>query len=104
VAAPEASLTRSAGCPMIWRRGNGSRGGARVFGLFGSVPSVRVFRCGQCRWLQSSLRVAPAVTGGHGAGPRQVGAVRRGQSRRRPRCRGGGADKSATSRLTAGQG
>jgi len=35
----------------------------------------RVIRCGQCRWLRSSLRVSPAVAGGHGAGPRQAGQV-----------------------------
>jgi hypothetical protein len=57
--------------------------GGAGFRLFGSVPISGVIRCGQCRWLQSSLRVAPAVAGGHGAvrvrggglgGVNQVGA------------------------------
>ena len=53
--------------------GNGSRGSLLVFGCVGSshVPGHPV--AGQCRWLHSSLRVSPAVAGGHGAGPRQRG-------------------------------
>ena len=47
-------------------------------------PMSGVFRCGQCRWLQSSLRVSPAGAGAHGA-VRVREAVRRGQSRGRPR-------------------
>jgi hypothetical protein len=50
-------------------------------------------------------RVPGRGPGGMGRSASEV-AVRRGQSRRRPRCRmtGGGADNSAASRLAAGQG
>ncbi len=76
--------------PDNWAAGNGSRGGrARVFNCFQVVPCSGFIRCGQCRWLHSSLRVSPAVAGGHGAGPRQR-AVRRGQSDGRPAAWGGG--------------
>ncbi len=51
--------------------GNGSRGAVLGSVVFSSVPMSGVIRCGQCRWLHSSLRVTPAVAGGHGAGPRQ---------------------------------
>ena len=75
-----------------------------------SVVQVRphgwVPRCGQCRWLQSSLRVPPARgPGPHGAGPRQKrrsGGVNQGG---RPRCRvrAAGQTQDAASRLAAGQ-
>jgi hypothetical protein len=102
-AAPEASLRRPAGSPMMGRRETGAGGLAGVFGCaFRSVPwSVSGGR--QCRWLHSSLRVSPARAGNAWGGPRQ-GAVRRGQSRRRPRRHErGGAENRATSRLAAGQ-
>jgi hypothetical protein len=67
VAAPEASLRRPAGSPMIGRRGTGAGSRAEGFRLFGSVPMSGVIPVRQCRWLQSSLRVSPAVAGGHGA-------------------------------------
>jgi hypothetical protein len=79
--------------PMIWLRETGAGGlcwGGSV--VFRSVPGPEVLRCGQCRWLHSSLRVSPAAAGGHGAGPRQKRRVRRGQSEERPRRRGGGAE------------
>ena len=38
---------------------NGSRGRAGVFGCSGASADISVLsRCGQCRWLQSSLRVS----------------------------------------------
>ena len=103
VAAPEASLRRLAGSPMIGRRETGAGGRAAVFAYSG--PShVRVIGCGQCRWLQSSLRVSPAVAGGHGAGPRQdrrsCGATKCAPAPRG----GGGADNSAAALLASGQG
>jgi len=69
VAAPQASLRRPAGSPMMWRRGTGAGvcGGMRLFRF---VPCP-VFRCGQCRWLQSSLRVSPAGGPGAWGGRRQ---------------------------------
>ena len=51
------------------KREPGSRGGG--YSLVQVRPMSGVFRCGQCRWLQSSLRVSPAGAGAHGAGPRQ---------------------------------
>ena len=84
-AAPQASLRRSAGSPIIGRWGNGSRGRARVSGCR-VRPMSGVIRCGQCRWLQSSLRVSrpwPGAWGGSASGR----AARRGQSSWRPRCR-----------------
>jgi hypothetical protein len=36
--------------------GNGSRGAVRGMRLFSGPSHVRCYRCGQCRWLQSSLR------------------------------------------------
>jgi len=60
--------------------------------------------CGQCRWLQSSLRVSPEGPGPHGAGPRQKrrsGGINQGHARAAGR--GGGADTEAISRLAAGQ-
>ena len=82
LAAPEASLRRSPGSPMIWPRGNGS-GDGMLSGCSG--PShCRGFRCGQCRWLRSSLRLARAEPGAWG-GSASGKAVRRGQSRGRAR-------------------
>jgi hypothetical protein len=65
--------------------GAGGRAGYAV--AFRSVPMYRVIRCGQCRWLQSPLRVSPAGAGGAWGGSASEEAVRRGQSRRRPRRR-----------------
>jgi len=60
-------------------------GGLRVVRLcVRSVPWSGVYRCGQCRWLQSSLRMSrpwPGCMGRSASGE----AVRRGQSRGRPR-------------------
>jgi hypothetical protein len=99
-----AGVLEAAACePDDGAAGNGSRGWCGVFGCaFRSVPwSVSGGR--QCRWLHSSLRVSPAGAGDAWGGPRQ-GAVRRGQSRRRPRRHeGGGAENRAASRLAAGQ-
>ena len=61
--------------------GNGSRGHAGCSVVSGR-PMFRVIRCGQCRWLHSSLRVAPARAGEHGAGSRQGGQA--GSSRLAP--------------------
>ena len=88
--------------------GNGSpEGRAGVFGCCQVRPMFRVSRCGQCRWLQSSLRVSPAgardrmgrvrVRQGRG----QAGSIKRAPA---PPGDGGGADTEATSRLAAGQG
>jgi len=64
----------------------GKREPGVVLGLvvLGSVPFSGSTRRGQCRWLRSSLRVTPAVAGGHGAGPRQgkrSGGVNHGDAR-----------------------
>ena len=48
----------------------GAGGVVRVIRLFGSVPWSGGIRCGQCRWLQSSLRVSRPWPGALG-GPRQ---------------------------------
>jgi hypothetical protein len=62
------------------------------------------YRCGQCRWLQSSLRVSPAGAGAWGGSASegsQAGSIRWAPA---PQADGSGADKTATSRLAAGQG
>src|SRR5258708_39365865 len=59
-------------------------GGVPGLVVLGSVPFFGSTRRGQCRWLRSSLRVTPAVAGGHGAGPRQgkrSGGVNHGDAR-----------------------
>lgn len=76
--------------PMIGLRGK-SRGWVAGMRLFRSVPWSRVIRCGQCRWLRSSLRVVPGRAGGRGADSRQR-AVRRSQSEGRPAAWGGEAE------------
>ena len=85
--------------------GNGSRVVRGMFGCSGPSHSwVRL--CGQCRWLQSSLRVPPARGAGAAwGGSASEEAVRRGQSRGRPRCRvrAAGQTQEAASRLAAGQ-
>ena len=79
----------------------GACGGVR---LFRSVPCSGGIQCGQCRWLQSSLRVSPAMAGGHGAVRVRAGG-QAGSFKFAPwPPGGGGADKSAASRLAAGQG
>src|SRR5258708_19164457 len=67
----------------------GKREPGVVLGLvvLGSVPFSGSTRRGQCRWLRSSLRVTPAVGRGAWGGSASGEAVRRGQSRRRPRRR-----------------
>src|SRR5258708_7385220 len=93
---------------MMWLRETGA-GGRAGFSCSRVVPFSGSTRRGQCRWLRSSLRVTPAVAGGHGAGPRQgkrSGGVNHGDARaaggrrgrmfwgpppfRRPRGGGGG--------------
>ncbi len=86
------------------RRETGAGRRAGIQFAFRSVP-VQVSRCGQCRWLQSSLRVSPAGAGAAWGGSASEEAVRWGQSRGRPRCRvtTAGQTQEATSRLAAGQ-
>ena len=74
-----------------------------IFGCSGSSPWLGPL-CGQCRWLQSSLRVSPAGAGAAWGGSASEEAVRRGQSRGRPRRRvAAGQTQDATSRPAAGQ-
>jgi hypothetical protein len=61
-AAPQASLRRPAGSPMMGRRETGAGGGAG-YSVLRSGPSRGQVWCGQCRWLLSSLRVSPAGAG-----------------------------------------
>ena len=77
--------------------GNGSRGRAGGIRLFRCVPMFPVLsRCGQCRWLQSSLRVSPAVARVHGAVRVRTGG-QAGSIKRAPASpdEGGGADTYA---------
>ena len=70
--------------PDNWAAGNGSPGGwCADIRLFSGRPMFGVIRCGQCRWLHSSIRVFPAVAGGMGrvrvrersGGANQMGAL-----------------------------
>jgi len=90
--------------------GNGSPGVVRGIRLFQVVPCFRVIRCGQCRWLHSSLRVDPgrgrgawggSASEGRSGGANQIGAPPRrrgGQNSLRPRA-WRGAECLAASRL-----
>src|SRR5438132_1648583 len=73
-------LEVTGGGPDELAAGNGSRGRWGGIRLFQVRPMDRVIRCGQCRWLQSSLRVSPAGAGGHGAvrvrGGGQAGSIK----------------------------
>ena len=89
-------------------RGGGKRepGVVRGIRLFRSVPWSGSSRCGQCRWLHSSLRLSPAVEGRGRMGRVRVrGGGQAGSIRGRPRRRVGRRGRNlATSRLAAGQG
>ena len=83
--------------PADQAAGNGSRGRAGGIRLFRCVPMFPVLsRCGQCRWLQSSLRVSPAVARVHGAVRVRTGG-QAGSIKRAPASpdEGGGADTYA---------
>jgi len=60
---------------MLWRRE--PEPGCGVFSCCQVRPMLRVSRCGQYRWLQSSLRVSPAWAGAAWGGSACEGAVRR---------------------------
>lgn len=60
-------LEASVRVPDDLAAGEWEPGPCEVWRLFRVVPWSGFIRCGQCRWLHSSLRVSPAGAGGHGA-------------------------------------